>query len=384
MIYLDNSATTLVIPAALEAAWPYLTGEFGNPSSTHELGSRASTALENARSRVASFLDCKASEVVFTSGGTEGDNLAIVGLSLANPRGKHVISARTEHEAVLRSLEFLERVHGFAITWLSVDESGNISLPEVQNALREDTTLVTLMVANNEIGTIHPLAEVIEAAHVVGALVHTDAVQAAGWLDIRVGANGTLLSGVDALTISGHKLGAPKGSGATYIRGRLAVEPLLHGGGQEFDRRSGTENVAWAVALATALGALGNPQNEALRVSALRDQFISDVLESISQARLTGDAHRRHPAIASFTFAGLNGETLLLELEQRGVIVSSGSACAAGSDEPSHVLLACGILADIAQTSVRFSLSHATTAEELSQACTALQEAVASVSGLAR
>lgn len=384
MIYLDNSATTPVIPAALEAAWPYLTGEFGNPSSTHELGSRASTALENARSRVASFLDCKASEVVFTSGGTEGDNFAIVGLSLANPRGKHVISARTEHEAVLRSLEFLERVHGFGITWLSVDESGNISLPELQNALREDTSLVTLMVANNEIGTIHPLAEIIQAAHAVGALVHTDAVQAAGWLDIRVGANGTLLSGVDALTVSGHKLGAPKGSGATYIRGRLAVEPLLHGGGQEFDRRSGTENVAWAVALATTLDSLGDPGDEAQRISALRNQFVSDVLASIPQARLTGDAHRRHPAIASFTFAGLNGETLLLELEQRGVIVSSGSACAAGSDEPSHVLLACGIPADIAQTSVRFSLSHATTAEELSQACTALQEAVASVSGLAR
>lgn len=384
MIYLDNAATTPVIPAALEAAWPYLTGEFGNPSSTHELGSRASTALENARLRVASFLDCKASEVVFTSGGTEGDNLAIIGLSLAHPRGKHVMSARTEHEAVLRSLEFLERVHGFEITWLPVDESGNISLPELQNALREDTTLVTLMVANNEIGTRHRLADVIEAAHAVGALVHTDAVQAAGWFDIRVGADGTLLSGVDALTISGHKCGAPKGSGATYIRGRLTVEPLLHGGGQEFDRRSGTENVAWAVALATALDSLGDPHDEAERICALRDQFVGDVLASIPQARLTGDAHLRHPAIASFIFAGLNGETLLLELEQRGVIVSSGSACAAGSDEPSHVLLACGIPADIAQTSVRFSLSHATTAEELSKACTALHEAVASVSGLAR
>ena len=384
MIYLDNAATTPVIPAALEAAWPYLTGEFGNPSSTHELGSRASMALENARSRVAAFLDCKASEVVFTSGGTEGDNLAIVGLALAAPRGKHLISARTEHEAVLRSLEFLERVHGFEITWLSVDESGNISLPEFQNALREDTTQVTLMVANNEIGTVHPLCEVIEAAHAVGALVHTDAVQAAGWFDIRVGANGTLLSGVDALTISGHKLGAPKGSGATYIRGRLAVEPLLHGGGQEFDRRSGTENVAWAVALATALDSLGNPDDEAERIAGLRDQFVSDVLASIPQASLTGDSRLRHPAIASFTFAGLNGETLLLELEQHGVIVSSGSACAAGNDEPSHVLLACGIPADIAQTSVRFSLSHATTANELSQACAALQAAVASVSDLAR
>lgn len=382
MIYLDNAATTPVLPAALEAAWPWLTSEFGNPSSTHELGLRAQKALEDSRARIAAWLDCPASDLVFTSGGTEGDNLAIMGLAVANPRGKHIISAPTEHEAVLATLNYLERVHGFEISMLSVDQQGNISLTELQDTLRPDTTLVTLMVANNEIGTVHSLAEIIQATHAVGALVHTDAVQAAGWFDLRVGKNGTVLSGVDALTLSGHKIGAPKGSGVTYIRGRLAVEPLLHGGGQEFDRRSGTENVAWAVALATAVSALPAPLGEAERMSALRDDFIAQVAESVSVAALTGDPTKRHPGIASFTFAGLNGETLLLELEQRGVIVSSGSACAAGSDEPSHVLLACGIDPDTAQTSVRFSMSHATTREELSAASAALIQAVTAVSGL--
>lgn len=384
MIYLDNAATTPVVPAALEAAWPWLTSEFGNPSSTHELGHRAKNALEDARTRIASWLDCPASDLIFTSGGTEGDNLAITGLALANPRGKHIISARTEHEAVLETLGFLERVHGFEITWLNVDVQGNINLSEFGSALRPDTTLVTLMLANNEIGTTHPLPQIIEAAHAVGALVHTDAVQAAGWFDLRVGKNGTLVSGVDALTISGHKLGSPKGSGVTYIRGRLAVEPVLHGGGQEFGRRSGTENVAWAVALATAVEVLTEPETEAARVCALRDEFITQVQNTIAPAQLTGNPADRHPAIASFTFAGLNGETLLLELEQRGVIVSSGSACAAGSDDPSHVLIACGIKPDVAQTSVRLSFSHSTTAEELIAAANALTDAVASVSGLGR
>jgi cysteine desulfurase len=212
--------------------------------------------------------------------------------------------------------------------------------------------------------------------------VHSDAVQAAGWFDLRVGKNGTLVSGIDALTISGHKLGAPKGSGVTYIRGRLAMEPVLHGGGQEFGRRSGTENVAWAVALATAIEQLPRAESEATRVSALREEFITQVLETVPQAVLTGNPVTRHPAIASFTFAGLNGETLLLELEQRGVIVSSGSACAAGIDDPSHVLLACGIDPDVAQTSVRFSLGHSTTSEELQHAADALRSAVTTVSDL--
>jgi cysteine desulfurase len=384
MIYLDHAATTPVYPAALEAAWPYLTGEFGNASSTHELGHRASVALEDARTRVARFLGARPSEVVFTSGGTEGDNLGVIGLALANPRGKHIVSAKTEHEAVLESIAYLERVHGFEVSWLPVGAFGQIAVADVKASLRPDTTLVTLMLANNEIGTRHPVAEFAQLAHEVGALVHTDAVQAAGWIEIEVNA-----LGVDALTISGHKLGAPKGVGALYLRSGVAIEPILHGGGQEFGERSGTENVAWAVALATAIDSLGTSDEIATRaeqVSELRDAFITDVLNTVDRAKLTGPptvgTNHRSPAIASFVFEGVSGEAVLLQLEERGVIVSSGSACAAGRDDPSHVLLACGVAPELAQTSVRFSLSRHTTAEELAQAAQALRASVAAVSGL--
>lgn len=375
MIYLDHAATTPVYPAALEAAWPYLTGEFGNASSTHELGHRASVALEDARSRVAAFIGARASEVIFTSGGTESDNLGVIGLALANPRGKHIVSAKTEHEAVLESIGFLERVHGFEVTWLPVAQFGQISMDAVRDALRPDSTLVTLMLSNNEIGTRHPVAQIVQAAHEVGALMHTDAVQALGWLPVDVA-----VLGVDALSISGHKVGAPKGVGALYLRSGVALEPLIHGGGQEFKVRSGTENVAWAVAFATALDAHGDFDELNHLVAEMRDAFITDVLNTIPRAKLTGPptvgTTHRSPAIASFVFEGVSGEAVLLQLEERGVIVSSGSACAAGSDDPSHVLLACGFAPELAQTSVRFSLGHHTTAEELRLATKALREAL--------
>jgi cysteine desulfurase len=377
-VYLDNAATTPVHPAALNAAWPYLTNEFGNASSSHELGEHAAAALADARARVASTLGARAAEIVFTSGGTEGDNLAIVGLALANPRGKHIVSARTEHEAVLASLEFLERVHGFEITWLPAAKDASLDLADLEKALRDDTTMVTLMMANNEVGTLHPVREVAERAHSRGALMHTDAVQAIGWMPVDVRE-----LGVDALTLSGHKVGAPKGSGAVFVRSGVAIEPLLHGGGQEGDRRSGTENVAWAVALATALDLLPASATEGARVSQLRDDFIERVLNTVPAAHLTGSTHNRLASIASFTLAGVGGEAILLELERRGVVVSSGSACAAGRDDPSHVLMACGFSDDEARTSVRFSLSHATTADDLSRAARALSESVAAVSGIA-
>lgn len=377
MVYLDNAATTPVNPAALRAAWPWLTEEFGNASSTHELGQRASDALEDARGRIAAWLDCRASEVVFTSGGTESDNLGITGLALANPRGRHIISALTEHEAVLETLDYLTRFHEFEITWLPVDHFGVIAEADLIAALRPDTTLVSLMMANNEIGTLHPIARFAELAHEVGAAFHTDAVQAAGWIDTRIS---TL--GVDALALSGHKIGAPKGSGLAYLRGRLAVEPLLHGGGQENGRRSGTENVAWAVALVTAIESLPSFTDEQARVEPLRDEFIGEVLKSVPSATLTGHRASRLPNIASFCFEGVSGEAVLLELERRGVIVSSGSACAAGSNEPSHVLIACGFDAELAQTAVRFSFSHPTSQEELQQAVAALRESIAAVSSI--
>lgn len=368
-IYLDHSATTPVKPEALQAAWPWLTSEFGNPSSTHELGHRSRVALEDARARVAKFFNARPAEITFTSGGTESDNLAIIGLALANPRGKHIVSSRTEHEAVLSAIDFLERIHGFETTWVQLDEYGQ--LVDFETALRPETTVVSLMVANNEIGTLHNVSAAAAAAHKVGALFHTDAVQAVGWVDLDI-----KKLGVDALSISGHKFGAPKGSGVLVLRAGAHAEPLILGGGQESGLRSGTENVAWAVAIATALDLLQPTQQEATRVTALRDEFIGNVLQNISIARLTGHPVNRLPNIASFTFEGVSGEAVLLELERRGVIVSSGSACAAGSDEPSHVLLAIGVQPEIAQTAIRFSFSHDTTAQELNEAVIALVESV--------
>lgn len=369
MVYLDNAATAPVKPEALQAAWPWLTGEFGNPSSTHELGHRASVALEQARTSVAKFFNARPAEVTFTSGGTESDNLAIIGLALANPRGKHIVSARTEHEAVLAAIDYLVRVHGFETTWVQLDEFGQVQ--NLEAALRPDTTLVSLMVANNEIGTLQNIADLAATAHAAGALFHTDAVQAVGWIDLDI-----KKLGVDALSISGHKFGAPKGSGALVLRAGAHAEPLIHGGGQESGLRSGTENVAWAVAIATALESLAPAQQEGMRVAELRDDFIGEVLSKVSNAKLTGHPANRLPSIASFTLEGVSGEAVLLELERRNVIVSSGSACAAGSDDPSHVLVALGIEPDIARTAVRFSFSHETTAVDLQKAAEALAESV--------
>lgn len=378
MLYLDHAATTPVLPEALQAAWPWLTEEYGNPNSTHELGLRAAGALDWARQKAADFLGCRPSEIVFTSGGTESNNLSLKGIALANPRGKKIISAKMEHESVLQCLDFLERVHGFEIVWLNVDSTGAIDLRQLEASLSPEVTLVTLMAANNEVGTLHPLAEISQLCSAYKVPFHTDAVQAAGWLDLSV-----LALGVSALSLSGHKFGAPKGSGLLYLSGRTAVEPLIHGGGQEFERRSGTQNVAWAVALATTLASLEPAKTAAARAASVTAAFIDEVLKTHPQARLTGPqpgndlgALVRHPAIASFTFEGLNGETLLLELENQGVICSSGSACAAGSTDPSHVLLAMGIPQDLAQTSVRFSFGHEATMADARTALDALSAAL--------
>ena len=378
MIYLDHAATTPVLPAALEAAWPFLTSDFGNPSSSHELGQRAASALEDARSRVARTLGARASEVVFTSGGSESNNTAITGIALANPRGRHIVSARTEHESVLESVAFLERVHGFEVSWLPVSRTGEIDLDDVQSALRDDTTLVTLMLANNEIGAVHPIAEIASLGHAVGARVHTDAVQAAGWGGVSLRE-----LGVDALTLSGHKFGAPKGVGILLITNGVACEPLIHGGGQEHELRSGTENVAWAVAASTAL----EHATSGAITPELAELLIAGIRREVPSAVLTGPEHSaaaRHAGICSFIFPGVNGETLLLELETRGVLVSSGAACAAGRDEPSHVLLACGFTEDEARTAVRFSLGRSTTRDDILTAIAATAQAHQTVAQLGR
>jgi cysteine desulfurase len=355
VIYLDEAATTPVRREVLEAMWPYLGPEFGNPSSHHEVGESARDALEQARSDVADVLGARPSEVTFTSGGTESDNTAVKGIALASP-GRHVVVSAVEHPAVLESAAWLGRI-GYEVTVLPVDHHGLVDPGVLAEALRDDTALVSVQHANNEVGTVQPVAELGSVAAARGVPLHTDAVQTAGWLDLAVGG-----LGVQALSISGHKLGAPKGIGVLYVHRRTACEPLLHGGGQEAGRRSGTENVAAAVGLATALRLASGPAHD---VVTRRDAFVARVLASVAGAELTGHPTRRLPGSASFVFPGRSGESVLVDLESRGVVSSSGSACAAGSDEPSHVLTAMGYAAEVAQTAVRFTFGRSTTSEQL-------------------
>jgi cysteine desulfurase len=378
MIYLDSAATTAVRREVLEAMWPYLTENFGNPSSHHTVGEAAARALADARATVATWLGCRPGEVVFTSGGTEADNLAIKGIALGNPRGRHLIISAIEHEAVRESADYLRRLHNFEITTLQVDVDGLIDPADLAAALRPNTTLVSIMYANNEIGTVQPIADLAAIAGAAGVPFHTDAVQAAGWLDLSVAE-----LGVDALSLSGHKLGAPKGIGALFVRGRLPLEPLIHGGGQERERRSGTENVAGAVALATAIRlSEAHRQTNAAAAIAARDEFIATVLATVPSARLTGHPTLRLPATASFVFPGTSGESVLLELERRGVVSSSGSACAAGSDDASHVLVALGLDDEVAQTAVRFTWSPDVSAAALRDVAVSVSAAVVEVGSL--
>ncbi|MFC7789971.1 cysteine desulfurase family protein [Microbacterium sp. MAHUQ-60] len=384
MLYLDHAATSPVRPEVLEAMRPYLTDVYGNPSSHHTAGEAASSALQQARERVAARLGMRPSDIVFTSGGTEANNLAVKGIvlgTLPSPPGRrHLITTPLEHESVLESAEHLHRLHGVDVTRLPVDGQGSLRPDDLAAALRDETALVSFAHANNEIGTVQDAAALAAVARERRVPVHVDAVQSAGWLDLRqLGAD----AGIAAISIAGHKLGAPKGTGALAVRSRIPLEPLLHGGGQERGRRSGTENVAGAVALALALELTEHEREQrTAAIAATRDAFIAGVLHAVPQAALTGSPDHRLPNLASFTFAGTSGEAILLELERRGVISSSGSACAAGSDEPSHVLLACGVAPEIAQTSVRFTFDRAPLPEGSGQHLAALvAAAVAGVVG---
>jgi len=382
VIFLDAAATTPVRREVLDAMWPYLTGGFGNPSSHHTLGESAAAALAGARSAVADVLGCRQGEIVFTSGGTEADNLAVKGIALArqaaNPLLDRVVISAVEHPAVEESARYLERFHGFTVDVVPVDATGLVTPAALAGVLRPETALVSIMYANNEVGAVQPIAALAELAHAQGIPFHTDAVQAAGWLPLD-----TRALGVDAMSISGHKLGAPKGCGMLFVRSRTRLEPVIHGGGQERGRRSGTENVAGAVGLATALTLARDGQAEhQVRVATLRDRFIAAVLAGVPDAVLTGHPSQRLPSVASFCFPGTSGESVLLELERRGVVCSSGSACAAGSDAPSPVLTALGLPAEVAQTAVRFSFDASVTREDLDTAAAAVQAAVAGVRNL--
>ncbi|MCS6562227.1 MULTISPECIES: cysteine desulfurase family protein [Curtobacterium] len=378
MFYLDRAATTPVRREVLEAMWPYLTGVFGNPSSAHGVGDQAARGLAAARTAVAGVLGCRPAEVVFTTGGTEGANTAIKGIALATPRGRHVVTSATEHEAVLESCAYLARFHDFDVTVLPVGRDGRVDPAVLRAALRPDTTLVSIAHADNEIGTVQDVPALAAVAHEVGARFHTDAVQSAPWLPIGLGP-----LGVDALSLSGHKLGAPKGTGVLAVRAGVPLEPLLHGGGQERGRRSGTEDVAGAVAVATALGLAAETvrSGEGAAIT-VRDAVLDGVLAAVPGAFVTGSREHRLPGHASFCFPGVNGETVLLELEQRDVVSSSGSACAAGSTEASHVLTALGIPEDVARTALRLTFDVALTADDVPVVVEAVADAVATVRAL--
>lgn len=359
-IYLDNNATTSVAPEVLEAMLPYLTELYGNPSSMHTFGGQVGGAVKQAREQVAALIGADPSEIIFTSCGSESDNTAIWAALQAQPEKKHIVTTRVEHAAVLNYAQHLEK-RGYEVTLLGVDDKGRLDLDELRAAVRRDTAIVSIMFANNETGTIFPIAEAAAIAHAMGALFHTDAVQAVGKLPIDVR---TLP--VDYLALSGHKLHAPKGVGALYVRRGTPFRPFLRGGHQERGRRAGTENVASIVALGKACEiAAQNLDVENTHVRALRDKLEQGLIKVIPDAIVNGDVANRLPNTTSVAFKYVEGEAILLLLDQLGICASSGSACTSGSLEPSHVLRAMGVPFTYAHGSIRFSLSRYTTDEEV-------------------
>ena len=362
MIYFDHSATTALDPEVLQAMTPYLTEEFGNASSVYGLGQRARQAIDQARDEVAAFYGVQAKEVIFTSGGTEGDNLALRGVAYRNrDRGQHLITSTIEHDAVLRSADGLE-AEGFEVTRLPVDRHGLVDPNDLARALRKDTVLVSIMHANNEIGTIEPLAELVAVtrAH-SSAYFHTDAVQSTGKIRTRVDE-----LGVDLLSMSAHKLHGPKGAGCLIVRSGVRLEPQMLGGGHERNRRAGTENVAGIAGLAKAITIADRDMvTNAEHTTRLRDRLIDSVLDRIPHSELTGHPTRRLPHHASFLFQGVEGESLLLQLDMEGIAASSGSACTSGSLEASHVILALGYARERALGSLRLSLGKGNTEAEV-------------------
>ena len=360
-VYADNAATTRVSKTALDAMLPYFTEIYGNPSSLHSFGQEAKEALENARERIAGHLGCQPREVYFTSGGTEADNMAIRTAAALGARKnkRHIISTAFEHHAVLHTLKKLEK-EGFEVTLLSVKDTHNITADQVKAALREDTCLVTCMFANNEIGSVLPIRQIGAVCREAGVIFHTDAVQAVGHLKINVKDDN-----IDMLSLSGHKFHGPRGTGVLYIRRGIAPANLIEGGGQERGKRPGTENLPGIMGMAAALDeAIANLEANTAHVTALRDKLIAG-LSKVPHCVLNGDPVNRLPGNVSFCFEGIEGESLLLLLDARGVCASSGSACTSGSLDPSHVLLAIGRPHEIAHGSLRLSLCHENTDEEI-------------------
>ncbi len=361
IVYADNAATTSTAPSVVKAMLPYFTELYGNPSSLYTVGQEAREGVDHARQQVADAIGALSSEIFFTSGGSEADNWAIKGIAhaLATKGKKHLITSAFEHHAVLHSMEALQK-EGFEVTLLPVYENGLVKPQDVADAIRPDTALVSIMYANNEIGTIQPILEIGAICREKGVLFHTDAVQAIGMVDINVKAQN-----IDLLSLSGHKFHGPKGIGALYCRRGLRFPNLIDGGAQELNRRAGTENVPGIVGLGAAIQeATADIPGRTARIQAMRDRLIDGVLQ-IPRSRLNGDRQHRLAGNANFCFEGIEGESLLLMLDAKGIAASSGSACTSGSLDPSHVLLAIGLPHEIAHGSLRISLSDVNTEEDV-------------------
>ena len=372
-VYADNAATTAMSQVAIDAMVPYFNKVYGNPSSLHSVGQEAKEALESARETVARCLGCEPREILFTSGGSEADNQAIISAARfgARKNKKHIISTAFEHHAVLHTLQKLEK-EGFEVTYLDVSKGHNITAQQVADAIREDTCLVTVMYANNEIGSILPIPEIGAVCKKAGVLFHTDAVQAVGHLHINVKEQN-----IDMLSLSGHKFHGPKGVGALYVRRGIPLVNIIDGGAQERGKRAGTENIPAICGMAAAMqDACDHIDENMPKVAAMRDKLIEG-LSKIPHSALNGDAVNRLPGNVSFCFEGIEGEALLLLLDMKGVCGSSGSACTSGSLDPSHVLLAIGRVHDVAHGSLRLSLSEYNTDEEMEHILTVVPEVVA-------
>lgn len=371
-VYADNAATTKMSPTAINAMVPYFDKIYGNPSSLHTVGQVAKEALEDARARVAACLGCEPREIIFTSGGSEADNQAIISAARAGARKgkKHIISTAFEHHAVLHTLNRLEK-EGFEVTLLDVHSNGLVTAQQVKETIRQDTCLVTIMYANNEIGTIQPISEIGAVCKAAGVPFHTDAVQAAGHLHIDV-----KKQNIDMLSLSSHKFHGPKGVGALYVRRGFPLVNVIDGGAQERGKRAGTENIPGIRGMAAALEeACAHIDENAVKVTAMRDRLIAG-LSKIPHSTVNGDLEHRLPGNVSFCFEGIEGESLLLLLDAKGVCASSGSACTSGSLDPSHVLLAIGRVHDVAHGSLRLSLSEYNTEEEIDHILTVVPEVV--------
>ena len=374
-VYVDNAATTKLSPAVLEAMMPYLTEEYGNPSSLYRFGNHAKRAIEQARKEVADVLGAEPFEILFTGGGTEADNWVKEIMRSLKAKGKnHFITSAVEHHALLHSAQRLQK-EGFEVTFIPVDREGQLDPEQVRAAIRPETGLVSIMFANNEIGTIYPIKEIGAICRQAGVLFHADAVQAAGHLPINVKE-----MNIDLLSLSAHKFHGPKGVGAFYCRRGIPLPSLIDGGAQERGKRAGTENVAGIVGLGAALRLANEEMSEAsARVSAMRDRLIDGILQTVPMCRLNGPRHNRLPGNCNISFLGIEGESLLLRLDLAGIAASSGSACASSSLDPSHVLLAIGLPHEVAHGSVRLSLSDYNTEEDVDYILEKLPEIVSTL-----